>query len=198
MKRTLSSMRTLAGDPVFMGYALSQGFVFAAMFAYISGSPFVLQEFYGISPQAYSAVFGMNSIGIMMATQLSSRLSFRFGEKKVFASGLITAGLGSLLLLLMIQLDAGLSGVLPALFIVISCVGLVAPTGTSLAMERQGQHAGSASALVGLAQMGLGAVATPLVGLGGSLTATPMGLVIAVCSFCAVLCYVLLVRGRSS
>ncbi|MBT2655044.1 multidrug effflux MFS transporter [Bacillus sp. ISL-18] len=194
IKQTLSSMQTLIRDRVFMGYVLSQGFIMAAMFAYISGSPFVLQKFYGISPQAYSAIFATNSIGIIFASQLSSKLCQRYGEKKVLVSGLILAGLGSLLLLMMIQVEAGLIGLLPPLFIVVSCVGLIGPASTSLAMERQGKHAGSASALTGLAQMGLGAIATPIVGLGGSNTATPMGQVIIFCTVCALLCYLVLVR----
>lgn len=66
----------------------------------------------------------------------------------------------------------------------------------SLPMERQGRNAGSASVLIGLLQMGLGAIATPIVGIGGSLTATPMGLVMAVCTVCAILSYLLLARGK--
>ncbi|TKC19010.1 multidrug effflux MFS transporter [Robertmurraya kyonggiensis] len=196
LKDTFSSFQGIMKDRVFMGLSLSQGFVFAAMFAYISGSSFVLQEIFEVSPQVYSAIFGINSIGIVLASQLSSRLSFQFGEKKILAIGLITAVCGSLALLLMIQLQAGLLGVLVPLFVVITSVGFVAPTSTSLAMDRQGRNAGSASALIGLLQMGLGAIATPIVGIGGSLTATPMGLVMAVSTICAIISYLLLARGK--
>lgn len=196
LKDTFSSFQGIMKDRVFMGLCLSQGFVFASMFAYISGSSFVLQEIFEVSPQVYSAIFGINSIGIVLASQLSSRLSFQFGEKKILVIGLITAVCGSFALLLMIQLQAGLIGVLVPLFVVITSVGLVAPTSTSLAMDRQGRNAGSASALIGLLQMGLGAIATPIVGIGGSLTATPMGLVMAVSTICAILSYLLLARGK--
>ncbi|WP_404427647.1 Bcr/CflA family multidrug efflux MFS transporter [Ureibacillus chungkukjangi] len=193
IKQTVLSMGMMLKDRVFMGYCLASGFVFAGMFAYISGSPFVLQDIYGISPQAFGLVFAINSIGIVTASQISSRLSRTVGEKKLLIFGLSQAFLAGLALFIMIQLDLGLIGILIPLFFVVSSVGLVAPASTSLAMQRQGKNAGSASAFIGLAQMGLGAIATPLVGLGGSLTAIPMGLVIAISTFCALLIYFVLV-----
>ncbi|PYF06444.1 Bcr/CflA family multidrug efflux MFS transporter [Ureibacillus chungkukjangi] len=193
IKQTVSSMGMMLKDRVFMGYCLASGFVFTGMFAYISGSPFVLQDIYGISPQAFGLVFAINSIGIVTASQISSRLSRTVGEKKLLIFGLSQAFLAGLALFIMIQLDLGLIGILIPLFFVVSSVGLVAPASTSLAMQRQGKNAGSASAFIGLAQMGLGAIATPLVGLGGSLTAIPMGLVIAISTFCALLIYFVLV-----
>lgn len=193
IKQTVFSMGMMLKDRVFMGYCLASGFVFSGMFAYISGSPFVLQDIYGISPQAFGLVFAINSIGIVTASQISSRLSRTVGEKKLLIFGLSQAFLAGLALFIMIQLDLGLIGILIPLFFVVSSVGLVAPASTSLAMQRQGKNAGSASAFIGLAQMGLGAIATPLVGLGGSLTAIPMGLVIAISTFCALLIYFVLV-----
>lgn len=197
-KQTLASMGMMLKDRVFMGYCLAAGFVFAGMFAYISGSPFVLQDIYKMSPQAFGIVFAINSIGIVSASQISSRLSRTVGEKKLLIIGLTQAFIAGLVLFLMIQLDLGLIGILIPLFFVVSSVGLVAPSSTSLAMQRQGRNAGSASALIGLTQMGLGAIATPLVGLGGSHTAVPMGLVIAISTFCALLIYFVLIGGKKS
>ncbi len=193
IKQTVASMAVMLKDRIFLGYCLAAGFVFAGMFAYISGSPFVLQDIYGLSPQAFGLVFAINSIGIVSASQISSRLSRTVGEKKILTFGLLQAFLAGLVLYIMIQLDFGLMGILIPLFFVVSSVGLVAPTSTSLAMQRQGKNAGSASAFIGLGQMGLGAIATPLVGLGGSHTAIPMGLVIASSTFCALLIYSVLI-----
>ncbi|HWL13593.1 MAG TPA: Bcr/CflA family multidrug efflux MFS transporter [Ureibacillus sp.] len=193
VKQTLSAMGIMLKDRVFMGYCLASGFVFAGMFAYISGSPFVLQDIYNLSPQAFGLAFAVNSIGIVTASQISSRLSRTVGEKKLLTFGLMQAFVAGMVLYMMILLDLGLLGILIPLFFVVSSVGLVAPSSTSLAMQRQGRNAGSASAVIGLAQMGLGAIATPLVGLGGSLTAIPMGLVIAISTLCAVIIYVVLI-----
>ena len=108
--------------------------------------------------------------------------------------GLVTVS--SVVLFSTIWLGAGLFAVLPPLFLVVACVGIVGTTSTSLAMQSQGRSAGSAAALIGVVQMLMGAVATPLVGLGGSRTGMSMGTVIAFCDVCAILCYCLLVHRK--
>ena len=191
-------MRSLLADRVFMGYALSQGLVMAAMFGYISGSPFVLQDIFGVSPQMFSVLFAINGIGIIIAGQVSARLAVKFGEAKVFVRGLAIAAAGGVGLLVMILAGAGLIPVMICLLAVVSSVGIVGPTSTSLAMQNQGRNAGSAAALIGVPQLIVGALAAPLVGLGGSGTAVPMGVVIACADVGAVLLYVLMVHGRKN
>ncbi|MEN1938378.1 multidrug effflux MFS transporter [Paenibacillus sp. 102] len=187
---TLSTYGKLLKDRLFMGYALSQGLVSAAMFAYISGSPFVLQNIYGATPQAFSLFFAINGIGIIIASQVTGRLAGKLSEKTLFVVGIGIAAIGGLSLLLTIVLGIGLIGVLCSLFLVVSSVGVVSTTGFSLAMRNQKQAAGTASALLGLLQFISGALVAPLVGIGGSNTALPMGIVIALCEVGAVLCYI--------
>ncbi|PHE10803.1 MFS transporter [Bacillus toyonensis] len=190
----LATYGKLLKDRLFMGYALSQGLVTAAMFAYISGSPFVLQNIYGASPQQFSLFFAINGIGIIIASQVTGRLAGKVNEKTLFVSGIIIAAVGGLSLLLTIVLGIGLIGVLCSLFLVVSSVGVVSTTGFSLAMRNQKQAAGTASALLGLLQFISGALVAPLVGIGGSNTALPMGIVIALCEIGAVLCYLFMAR----
>ena len=194
MSGTLATYGKLLKDRLFMGYALSQGLVTAAMFAYISGSPFVLQNIYGASPQQFSLFFAINGIGIIIASQVTGRLAGKVNEKTLFVSGIIIAAVGGLSLLLTIVLGIGLIGVLCSLFLVVSSVGVVSTTGFSLAMRNQKQAAGTASALLGLLQFISGALVAPLVGIGGSNTALPMGIVIALCEIGAVLCYLFMAR----
>lgn len=196
MKSTLATFGRLVRDRMFMGYALAQGLVFAGMFAYISGSPFVIQELFGASPQLFSLIFAVNGLGIIITGQITGKLAARFGETKLLVAGLIYAAAGGLLLLLMVVLGGGLYTILLPLFMVVSSVGIVSTAAFSLAMEQQGQNAGSASALQGLMSMISGAVVAPLVGLGGSGTALPMGIIIAVADVGAVVCYMLMI-GRS-
>ncbi|MFV5169977.1 multidrug effflux MFS transporter [Bacillus cereus] len=191
---TLATYGKLLKDRLFMGYALSQGLVTAAMFAYISGSPFVLQNIYGASPQQFSLFFAINGIGIIIASQVTGRLAGKVNEKTLFVAGIIIAAVGGLSLLLTIVLGIGLIGVLCSLFLVVSSVGVVSTTGFSLAMRNQKQAAGTASALLGLLQFISGALVAPLVGIGGSNTALPMGVVIALCEVGAVLCYLFMAR----
>jgi MFS transporter, DHA1 family, multidrug resistance protein len=191
---TLSTFRSLISDRIFMGYALSQGLVVAAMFAYISGSPFVLQEIYGASPQMFSLFFAVNGLGIIMTGQIAGRLAGRIGEGKLFISGLCLAFVGGTALLAVILMGAGLSAILPCLFVVVSSVGIVTTAGFSLAMQNHGESAGSASALLGLLSFVFGGIVAPLVGVGGSQTAVPMGVVIAAADVGSVLCYFILAR----
>jgi DHA1 family bicyclomycin/chloramphenicol resistance-like MFS transporter len=179
-----------------MGYALTQGLAVAAMFAYISGSPFIIQNKFGASPQLFSLIFAMNGLGIIIAGQLTGRLAGRIHESRLFVAGITMALAGGLALFAVILAGAGLPAILPALFVVVSCVGIITTSGFSLAMQNYGQSAGSASALLGLLSFVFGGIAAPLVGLGGGATAVPMGTVIAVCEAGSVLSYILLVRGR--
>ncbi|MDR3585706.1 MAG: multidrug effflux MFS transporter [Desulfosporosinus sp.] len=189
---TIATFRVLISDRVFMGYALPQGLVMAAMFAYISGSPFVIQNIFGASPQMFSVFFAINGLGIIIAGQITGRLASRINGTKLYLSGLILASIGGIGLLTMILLGAGLSAILLPLFIVVSSVGIVSTAGSALAMEAYGHSAGSASALLGLFSFVIGAIVAPLVGIGGGNTAVPMGIVIAVAEVGAILCYTIL------
>ncbi|MCR8636737.1 multidrug effflux MFS transporter [Paenibacillus radicis (ex Xue et al. 2023)] len=197
IRNTLSTFRRLISDKSFMGIALSQGLVVAAMFAYISGSPFVIQNIYGATPQMFSLFFAINGLGIIIASQTAGRLVSRIGEMKLLVSGLLIALLGGIMLLIMILAGAGLAAVLPCLFLVVSSVGIVTTAGFSLAMQNQKQGAGSASALLGVLSFIFGGIVAPLVGLGGEGTAVPMGIVIASAEIGAVLCYWTLVRRKA-
>jgi DHA1 family bicyclomycin/chloramphenicol resistance-like MFS transporter len=194
LTNTLAIFRALIGDRVFMGYALPQGLVMAAMFAYISGSPFVIQNIFGASPQLFSMFFAINGLGIIIAGQITGKLASRIEETKLFLSGLVLASIGSISLLTMILFRAGLTAILIPLFVVVSSVGIVSTAGSSLAMENYGESAGSASALLGLFSFVIGAIVAPLVGLGGGNTAVPMGIVIAITDVGAILSYWILSR----
>jgi DHA1 family bicyclomycin/chloramphenicol resistance-like MFS transporter len=194
LRETVSTFRSLLRDRSFMGYALAQALVSAAMFAYIAGSPFVLQNIYGVSPQMFSVFFAINGCGIILAGQLTGRLASRVGEKKLFRTGLAIAAVSGSLLLAMIAASAGLVALLIPLFFVVSSVGIVSTTGFSLAMREHGHAAGSASALLGLLSFLLGGALAPIVGIAGSANALPMGIIIAVTDIGAILCYFVMIR----
>ncbi len=194
---TLHTFRGLISNRSFMGYALTQGFVMAAMFAYISGSPFVLQNIFGVSPQMFSLFFGINGIGIIIAGQITGRLAGRIHESKLLVVGLTMAFGGGVSLLAMILVGGGLYTILLPLFFVVSSVGVVGTSSFSLAMQDQAKAAGSASALIGLLSFIFGGVMAPLVGIAGSHTALPMGITIALAETAAVTSYCLLVRVKT-
>ncbi len=174
------SLRTygrLLRNPSFVSYMLVFGLGFGALFTYISTSPFVLEGLYRVSPTAFSLVFATNAIGLVAASQLSARLVVRFGPARLLAAAVAGEVTGAVILVAGALGGFGLLGVLVGLFIVVSSLGMANPNATALALSEQGQVAGSASALMGLAQAAVGAVAAPLAGLAGTATPLPMALI---------------------
>jgi DHA1 family bicyclomycin/chloramphenicol resistance-like MFS transporter len=194
LRATVRTFRALLTDRAFVGCVLAAGLAYAAMFAYISGSPFVLQKVYGASPLAFSLLFASNGLGIVLAGRLSARLSRRHEPAVLLRAGLIATAVGGLGLLAAVLTGAGLAGVLPSLFVVVSSIGLIVPNAAALALAGHRRVAGSASGLLGVAQFALGALAAPLVGLAGEHTAVPMALVIAVLGCAALTVFAVLIR----
>jgi MFS transporter, DHA1 family, multidrug resistance protein len=196
-RATFSVFRRLLADRVFVGYALSCGLTFAAMFAYIAGSPFVLQDIYGVSPQEFSLIFGLNALGLVAAGQLGAHLVVSVRPQRILFFGLALCALAGAGLLTSIVLDAGLAAVLVTLFVLLTSIGLVLPNAFALALSDHARTAGSASALLGVSQFALGALTAPLVGVAGTDTALPMGIAIAVLSALALAPFLFLTRGRT-
>ncbi|MBL1092559.1 MULTISPECIES: multidrug effflux MFS transporter [Streptomyces] len=185
----LRTMRDLLADRVFSGYLLVGAFAFAALFAYISASPFVVQEIYGASPQVFSLLFGINSVGLVAVGQLNGKvLVGRVALDKVLGAGLTVIALAAAALLLMSSGVFGHVGLAPTaagLFVLMAAMGLVMPSTNTLALLRTPHAAGSASALLGTSTFLLGSVASPLVGIAGERTAVPMALVQLSCAVLA-------------
>lgn len=176
-RATVQAFGVLLADPKVLACVAATGFGFAAMFAYISGSTFVLQGRYGLSPQAFSGVFAVNSVGIVSAVQISGRLvgAEKVRPERMVPLGLAIATTGSAVVLAG-ALGLGVWGVVAGLFVTVCGVGTALPAATTLTLADHPEHAGSASALLGTAQFLVGGFAAPLVGLGGGGTALPMGL----------------------
>nr|WP_245556206.1 multidrug effflux MFS transporter [Actinopolyspora mortivallis] len=175
---TLRTFGGLLSTPSFLGNALAAGLAMAAMFSYISGSSYVLQDIHGLSPQTYSLVFGMNAVGLVAGGQANARLVGRVAtESQLLLTALVGCTLAGLVLVSAVLLGLPLPVLLAGLFVMISGLGFVLPNTTMLALAEHREVAGSASALLGVSQFVVGALAAPLVGLGGVDSALPMVLV---------------------
>ena len=126
-----------------------QSCAFTALFAYISGSPFVLQNIYEVSPQTFGLIFGVNGLGLVIAGQLTGRLSGRFSDEKILHYGVWQAIIGSTLLAISLLNHAPLLFILIPLFFTVASLAIVGSSSFSLAMQAQGKMAGSAAALLG-------------------------------------------------
>jgi DHA1 family bicyclomycin/chloramphenicol resistance-like MFS transporter len=196
----LRSYGRLLCDGRFMGYTAAGGLASAAMFAYISGSPFVFIELNGVPPERYGLLFGVNALGLIAASQLNRWLLERYAGSQILVTALgVTAVSGLLLVVAAATGLGGFPGMLVVLFICIASTGLVGPNATAAAMAPYARQAGSASAMLGAIQFGFGAAAGVLVGLLFNGTALPMAATIALCGVSAfVMLRVLALRPQVS
>ena len=186
----LRGFAILIKDRLFVGAALSSGLAAGSMFAYISGSTFVLQRLYGLTTVGFSLAFGVNSLGLMAAGQIGGLLARRWSPFRVLALGLTVNVTGALGLLTSVLLHLSLPYLLGSLFVMVSALGLVYPMATAIAMSNYPERAGAASSILGLSQFLAGSIAAPLVGVAGERSAVPLGVVAASASVCAVLVFV--------
>ena len=186
----------LLAERSFLGYALTSGLIFAALFAYISGSAFVLQDVYGLSAQQYSFVFGAGGIGIVLMGQINGRIVGRFTERSLLATGVTAAALGACCMVVAATFGLGMVALLVPLGFVVSSVGLIMPNSMSLALANHPNTAGSASALLGVVQFAVGGISAPLVSLGGKDTALPMALTMAAFALLSLTAFLTLTRHR--
>jgi len=193
---TLRDFATLLRDRVFLGAVLNQGFLYAALFAYLSGATFVLQDIYGLSPQWYAAAFGLNSAGFMVFGYLAGRASERWSVGGTLAAGVAVTTAGALVLLLAGFVAMPLWGVIVALFTLASGVAIASPPATTIALSEYPQMAGTAASLLGMARFGFGGIAAPFVGVAGALSILPLGVVTTTAAALAALSCVLIARTR--
>ena len=171
---TVRAFGVLLADRAYVGYAVAGSIVCAAMFGYISASPFLLQDGFGLSPQAFSFCFALNAFGIVAMSQLSKMLLQRTTSVVLLKWGVWQCAVGAGLLAVALLGGMTLPFVLVALFVMVSSVGFALPHASVLAMDLHRKIAGSASALLGAAQYAFGAIAARLVGFGDKTTGTAL------------------------
>jgi DHA1 family bicyclomycin/chloramphenicol resistance-like MFS transporter len=177
LAHTAATIRGLLTQRTFIGYALTAALAFGALFAYISGSSFVLQEIYGLSPQAFSLAFGANGLGLVAGSQINARLVGSYGPELLLRRALLVIVTAAAALVVVVSAGLGVWPVMIATFVVMSSLSFVMPNSTALALADQAKVAGTASALLGVVQFLVGGLAAPLVGLGGTGSALPMAVV---------------------
>jgi DHA1 family bicyclomycin/chloramphenicol resistance-like MFS transporter len=184
-------------DRSFIGNVLASGFAVAACLIYISVSPFIMENIYGLSPQSFGLMLGVNALGMVIVGQINGRLVCRFSPRRLLTWGLAGNALGGVLLLVVILSNLGLIGVLSSLFVLLSSLGLILPNAPTLALANA-RAVGSASALLGMMQFSIGSIVAPLIGLGGTTSALPMAAGIAVFGIATPITYILLCRPAPS
>jgi DHA1 family bicyclomycin/chloramphenicol resistance-like MFS transporter len=163
---------------------LCGSFAFGSLFAFISGSPFVYMELYGVAPQHFGWLFGINAVGIIFSAQLNRLLLRRFTSEAILVGALAVNILMGVLLLLILS-TSSLALLVTTLWIIFATLPLIAANTVALAMAEGSEHLGSASALIGVTQFGMAALSSGLISLLHNGTAYPMAAMILLCSLLA-------------
>jgi DHA1 family bicyclomycin/chloramphenicol resistance-like MFS transporter len=190
----LISYSDLLRQPRLLGYALSSGCYYGAMYAYLAGTPFAYINLYHVSPQIYGWLFGLNICGMMATNALNTRLVMSVGADRVLRYGIFITALGGLALAIDARFGfGGLAGLVAPIFVMVSMNGAVVANSIAGALSAFPRKAGAASALVGAVQLGMGMVTTAMTGWLADGSAFPYAAIIGLTGVCAVVANIWLV-----
>ena len=162
-------------NPQFFTYAISGSVAFSGLFAYISVSPSIFMELYKVSEKAYGWIFALLASGVIGGTQANRFMLKYFTSKQIVRTAMITQSLIGVAMFLSAWYELiGLTGIIVYLFLFLTCVGFVLPNTSALCMHPFNRNAGSASALMGALQMGIGSLGAFMVSLFNNSTTIPM------------------------
>jgi DHA1 family bicyclomycin/chloramphenicol resistance-like MFS transporter len=194
VRGTLRGYRSLFRDRTYVGLVLVAGLTMAGLFSYVSGSAFVYQGEFGLDEQQFGLLFGAGAFWLIAATQLNPLLLRRWSPQQLLVAGTVAgAAAGAVLVGLAATETGGLAAVAGSLWAVLFACGLALPNAPALALSRHGEAAGTAAALLGAIQFGVGAVVSPVVGLLGN-DAVAIGLVVVTALSLAIVVLVTVVR----
>lgn len=187
----LKSFRSVIVEPQFYTYALISALCFAGLFTYVAASPVAFMNIYGVSKTGYGWIFALLSVAFIGLSQVNSLLLRWFSSKNIVKWALLCQTIFSIFFLIAAWnnwLDLNSTILFIALFL--GCLGLINPNASALSLAPFFKNAGSASALMGAIQMGLGALASVLVSLFPEDSILPMPLIMTVVVSVALLIHI--------
>jgi DHA1 family bicyclomycin/chloramphenicol resistance-like MFS transporter len=190
----LFSFLSVIKEPQFYTYALTGSVASAGLYAYIAGSPYVFMELFKVSEKQYGWIFAMIAMGLIGASQLNSLLLRKYKSEQIIRVALFCQSITGLLLFVgAITGRIELFSTVFLIFIFLSCQGFTFPNTSALSLAPFTKIAGSASALLGAIQMGIGSLSSAMVSFLNNHTAIPMSGVMACCAICS---FIILSFGR--
>ncbi len=174
-KPMINSFLSILRNKQFYTYTLSASFSFATLLVYVAGSSLIFMEIYHVSPQLFGGIFALLSVGFIGGNQVNILLLKRYKSEDLFRLALIS----QLVLAIIFLIGAvygwwGLAGTIVMFFLLLSTIGLIYPNGSALALAPFTTSVGTASALLGFLQIGIGGVASSCVGLFNSTDMVPI------------------------
>ena len=185
-KPIITNFIAVLREPQFYTYALTGSVAFAGLFAYVAGSPLLFMDIYAVSEENYGWIFAFLSIGLIGSSQLNTMMLKKYSsEQVIFAALIFQAVTGIIFLAGSINGWFGLPETIGLLFVFLGCLGFASPNTSALSLAPFSKNAGSASALMGAVQMGLGTIASIGVSLFDTRSSLPMVAIMASTSLIA-------------
>lgn len=188
--------RAVLTDRVFVGVAILGGMSFAGLFSYLSTSPFLFRQVYGLDVQQYGVLFASISIAVVIGTQTSARLTRVIGPQWILTITSAVQFVSAVAIVVLDQSGAGLWGVFVPVWLFILACGFSFPCIQVLALVNHGREAGTAAAVLGAMNFGIAGIVSPIVGVLGTGSASPMGVVMAVTAAVSIFSIWYIVRPR--
>jgi DHA1 family bicyclomycin/chloramphenicol resistance-like MFS transporter len=171
----LKTYLSILKHPDFYTNALTNAVAFSGLFVYLAGSPIIFMQTFGVGPKLYGQIFAFIAAGLIGSSQLNLLLLRKFTNQQILLAAISFQVCLGFIFMTGSYFDIfGLIGTVLMLFLFLGCFGLINPNGTSLALAPFATNAGSASALIGFLQMGIGALASMLIGLFNIKTMSPI------------------------
>jgi len=179
-KPIISNFLKVLKEPQFFTYAFTGSIAFSGLFTYVAASPIVFMDIYDVDAKTYGWIFAFMSVSFIGSSQLNSLLLKKFSSEQMIFAALITQSVISIVfLVLSLNNLLGLYETIIMLFLFLGCLGISNPNTAGLTMAPFAKNAGSASALMGAIQLGLGALASFAVGIFVIDSVTPMVVIMA-------------------
>lgn len=191
-KPILSNFITVLKEPSFYTYALVSAITFSGLFAYVSSSPVVFMDIYDVSETGYGWIFALLSVFFIGFSQVNSLILRWFSSKKIVFWALLAQAIFSVLFLLAASYNLlNLYSTIVFIALFLGCLGFINPNASALSLAPFKKNAGSASALMGALQMGLGALASAAISMFASDEVWPMPAVMTTAALTALVCLLL-------
>ena len=193
-KPIITNFISILKEPQFYTYAFAGAIAFSGLFTYVAASPILFMDIFKVDAKTYGWIFAFMSLSFISASQLNSLLLRKFNSEQMIFGALISQTFIVLLFLILSLNDLiGLYGTITMLFLFLACLGISNPNTAALTLAPFARNAGSASALMGAIQLGLGAFVSFLVGVFVHNSTVPM---VAIMAVTTILALIILILGR--
>lgn len=171
----INSFLSILRNKQFYTYTLSASFSFATLLVYVAGSSLIFMEIYQVSPQLFGGIFALLSVGFIGGNQVNILLLKRYKSEELYRVALISQLIFAIIFLIgAIYGWWGLVSTIVMFFLLLSTIGLIYPNGSALALAPFSTNVGTASALLGFLQIGIGGLASSCIGLFNSTDSVPI------------------------